>query len=204
MRPINLLPPESFEKARTRRRILQIALAALAYVVLLALVTIWWQGRVDRAEDDVVAQQEINAGLQAQVAALAEARELVVDYEANAALVATALANDVSWGRILNDLGRMIPERVWLNSFSGSAQALGPGVQGSLQVSGTGFDFPDVSAWLRSLDSDRFPSVSGTWVTNAATAAIGEAEVVEFSSSTSLTDAALTDRLEERIPEVSP
>ena len=204
MRAINLLPPESFEKAKTRKRILQGVLIAVAYLALLGVLTFWWQGKVDRAEERVTTQQDVNTGLQAQVASLADARELVADYEANAGLVAVALANDVSWGRILNDLGRMIPERVWLNSFSGSAAAIAPGVRGSLQVSGTGFDFPDVASWLRSLDSDRFPSVSGTWVTSASTNTIGEADVVEFASSTSLTAASQTDRLAERIPEVSP
>jgi hypothetical protein len=97
----------------------------------------------------------------------------------------------------------MIPDRVWLAAFQGSVD-LDPltAAQGSIQVSGTGFDFGDVAAWLRALDSDRFPSVAGTWVSTVTGQTIGEIPVVAFESQTSLTAAALTERVAERIPEV--
>ena len=107
MRAINLLPPESFEKAKTRKRILQGVLIAVAYLALLGVLTFWWQGKVDRAEERVTTQQDVNTGLQAQVASLADARELVADYEANAGLVAVVLGGDLRHGVRATQIGAL-------------------------------------------------------------------------------------------------
>ena len=205
MRPINLLPPEAFEKAKTRRRAVKwIALGAM-YLVVLAFLTVWWQGRVTAKEDAVAEQQEINQSIEQQVAALADAQDLVNTYLENVLMVQMALLTDVSWGRILNDLARMLPERVWLEGFDGGiAFSEESTAVGAITVTGVGFGYPDVAAWLRALDSDRFPSVDATWVTGSSRTAIGEFEVVGFQSSASLTPDSLSSRVLERIPEVAP
>lgn len=201
MRSINLLPPEAHVKEQARERFARMALLGVAYVVLLAVVTVLWQGRVTAAEEDAAIQQEANRVLEAQVAEFGDIESLVGEYDSNVAMMETALADDLSWGRVLNDLGRILPDSVWLQSFSGAVETdpLTPGV-GTVQVTGVGFDFPDVSAWLRSLDSDRFPAATGTWVTSVAEGQIGSATVVNFVSQTSLTEAARSDRLDTRIP----
>lgn len=201
MRSINLLPPEAHIKEQARARIARLALLAAAYVALLVVLTLIWQARVTEAEQDVAAQQQTNSSLEAQVIEFQSVEGLVADYDANVALMQMALADDLSWGRILNDLGRILPDSVWLESFRGTVEDDPTTAQvGSLQVTGVGFDFPDVSAWLRSLDSDRFPAATDTWVTSVSEGQIGEAKVVNFISQTSLTEAARSDRLETRIP----
>jgi hypothetical protein len=75
-------------------------------------------------------------------------------------------------------------------------------VAGVVSFSGVGFDYPDVSSWLRALDSEDFVGVTGTWVSTAAEGRVGDAEVVTFTSSAVLTSAATTDRADELIPEV--
>ena len=203
MRPINLLPPEAFERQKSRRLLTRLAILGAAYLVLLLLLTILWSGRVGRAEDALAAQEETNTALQAQIVELQPVGVLVTRYEENASLIETALETDVSWGRVLNDLGRVIPDRVWLDGFSGSAgRDEETGAIGTMQTNGTGFDYPDVSAWLRALDSDRFPAVGGTWVGTAGDATIGNAIVVQFVSQSSLTEAASSNRVDERVPEV--
>lgn len=200
MREINLLPPEEFQRKSGRRLRARLFLIGALYVVLLVLLTFLWQGRVTRAEDLVVVEQQRNETLRQRVNELADAQLLVDDYDANARLIADALALDMSWGRLLNDLARMIPDRVWLESFTGAVSEGGEEALGSVSVAGVGFSYPDVSAWLRSLDSDRFPGVDGTWVQTVSDAVIGRAEVVSFSSSTSLTAAAFSSRVDERVP----
>lgn len=204
MREINLLPPEAFKRLDARKRRVQIIIIAVLYAILLAGLSTVWSGRVDRAEDKVALQENQNSQLQGRVAALAEAQTFVDDYDANARLLTEALQLDMSWGRLLNDFARMIPDRVWLESFSGIIDESGEGPLGSITVSGIGFAFPDVSAWLRSLDSDRFPGVTGAWVQTVSETEIGPAEVVTFSSTTSLTDRALSDRLADRVPVIEP
>ncbi len=201
MRSINLLPPEAHVKEQARARFARLALLAVAYLALLVVLTLVWEARVTEAERDAAAQQQSNRALEAQVVEFEGVEGLVAEYDANVALMQTALADDLSWGRILNDLGRILPDSVWLESFRGTVEDDPSTLQvGSVQVTGVGFDFPDVSAWLRSLDSDRFPAATATWVTSVSEGQIGEAKVVNFISQTSLTEAARSDRLETRIP----
>ncbi|MFC2177092.1 PilN domain-containing protein [Actinomycetota bacterium] len=201
MRSINLLPPEAHVKEQARARVARLALLAVLYLALLVVLTLIWQGRVTEAEQDAAAQQQTNRALEAQLLEFQTVEGLVAEYDANVALMQVALADDLSWGRILNDLGRIIPDSVWLESFRGTVEADPATPQvGAVQVTGVGFDFPDVSAWLRSLDSDRFPAGTSTWVTSVTEGQIGEAEVVNFISQTSLTEAARSDRLDTRIP----
>ncbi len=204
MRPINLLPPEAFEKQRSRRIIARVSMIVVAYLALLVIVTIAWSGRIASAEQALAEQEAVNRELEAELAGLRPAAELLDRYEADAGLIETALATDVSWGRLLNDLGRMIPDRVWLESFNGTVQDVSgdPAAAGSIQVTGVGFDVPDISAWIRALDSDRYPGVGGGWVSSVTESTIGEAPVVRFVSQTALTDAARSGRAAQRIPEV--
>jgi type IV pilus assembly protein PilN len=201
MRPINLLPPESAERRRTRQIISRLLLAGIGYLVLLALVTMLLGGRIGDAERRLQDQQAISAQLAQQVATFDDVQELQQRYQADADLIRAALDGEVSWGRLLNDLARVIPDRVWLLSFNGTANAEA-GQLGSIAVAATGFDVPDVSAWLRSFDSERLPSVAGTWVPSMQVSDIGANEVWTFTSQVTLTEAAASNRADQLIPEL--
>jgi Tfp pilus assembly protein PilN len=203
MRPINLLPPEVAQQ-RTRRRRVGIAIfGAVAYLVLLGVGMLYWDTKVDAARDDLDSQNEINLSLEREVAALGSSAEMQAQYQEKADLVRSALTADIDWGIFLNDLARLVPPRVWVDTFNGSVvpQTV-PGVVGQVSFSGVGFDFPDVSSWLRALESEQFAGITGPWVTTVTQGLIGAEEVVTFSSTAVLTTAAVTDRAETLIPEV--
>ena len=203
MRPINLLPPEVAEERTRRRRAGLLMLAGVAYVLLLVAGVFYWNTRVSAARAEVEDQQQINAGLEQEVASLADARALQAEFQAKSALVQEALVNDVDWGVFLNDLSRLLPERVWVEAFNGSIiEGQGAEIVGQVTFSGVGFDFPDVSEWLRTLDSGGFSGVTGPWVSTASESTIGDESVVSFSSTATLTTGAVTDRGSELIPEV--
>jgi len=203
MRPINLLPPEVAEERSRRRRIGLVIVGVLAYLALLGVGVFYWNSRVSAARDDVDAQFDTNQTLEREVVALGDAGELQREYENRSDLVRTALASDIDWGILLNDLARLIPPRVWVETFSGSlVPGTTPGVLGQVAFSGIGFDFPDVSAWLRALDSDQFNGVTGTWVSTVTEGNVGNSDVVTFTSTAVLTNAAATNRAETLIPEV--
>ena len=206
MREINLLPPEAFQRLSARRTRARFIVVGLLYMVMLLLLTLLWQGRVSSAENVVTIQQVQNETLQTQVSSLIDSQRLDDDYNADRRLIEEALAVDMSWGRLLNDLARLIPDRVWLESFSGAVSEGGDVEEalGTVTVAGIGFTYPDVSAWLRSLDSDRFPGVEGTWVQTVSESLIGVADVVNFASTTSLTEAAFSNRVIDRVPLVTP
>ena len=203
MRPINLLPPEVAQQRTRRRRVAVTIFGAIAYLVLLVVGMLFWDTKVDAARDDLDAQTDINLSLEREVAALGDSAVTQTQYQAKADLVRSALASDIDWGIFLNDLARLIPPRVWVETFSGAiVPQTTPGVVGLVSFSGTGFDFPDVSAWLRALESDQFAGITGPWVTTVSQSLIGLEEVVTFSSTAVLTTAAVTDRAETLIPEV--
>jgi Tfp pilus assembly protein PilN len=203
VRPINLLPPEVAEERNRRRRVGLLIFGVVAYIALLGVGVLYWDSRVSAARDDVDAQLEINQSLEREVVALNSAGELQIEYQDRSDLVRTALATDIDWGILLNDLARLLPPRVWVETFSGTIVAeTTPGVLGQVAFSGVGFDFPDVSAWLRALDSDQFNGVTGTWVSTVAEGVIGDVNVVTFSSTAVLTTAAATNRAETLIPEI--
>ncbi len=205
MRSINLAPREGKKKTQSRRRLLMMAGLGALFVLLLAAITVWRQGAVDDAREDLEAQVSANQSLQAEVAALAGAEDIQNEFNSEAATLSLALANDVSWGRLLVDLGRVIPDKVWVTSYSGSVNrfsadsAEGDGI-GQISFSGIAFEPPDVSAWIRVLDSEQYPGVVSSWATGLTKSAIADVEVTNFGSTTALSAGALSDRIFERIP----
>ena len=204
MRTINLLPPEAAQRATARRKTIGFLALGLAYIALLALVAMWWQGKANDAEDDLAAQLTANARIEADIASLAGVRTLRSTYDDGVARLGTALARDIAWGRLLNDLARIIPDRLWLTSLTGNLQSddENPLLLGQIAVSGVAFDYPDASSWLRVLDAEEWPALGGGWVSSTSRSTIGESPVVNFTSVASLLEAARSNRIEERTPEV--
>ena len=205
MRAINLLPPEAALRAQAQRRRLLWVVLGLAYLALLVVLTVWWQGRVESAKDDLAQQQEINQAIEAEIATFAGATDLQSQFDAKVVSLTQALQSDVNWGRFLNDLGRLIPDRVWITSLTATA-AVDPVTLtfGVAQISGVAFDYPDVAAWLRAVDESRFPGLTAGWVPSANESTIGEARTIDFTSSLAMSADALSSRLIERIPVVLP
>lgn len=203
MRPINLLPPEVGAKKARRRRMGLLAFAVVAYIAVLGMGVLLWAGRVDDARRDLEAENSIVQSLERQVTGLSEAGQLAQRFETKAGLVRTALSKDIDWGILMNDLARLLPPRLWVETFSGTVVPENvPGVLGQVAFSGVGFDFPDVSSWLRALDSEQFAGVAGTWVSTVSEGIVGEDEVVTFTSTAVLTSAAVSNRADILIPEV--
>ncbi|NND83787.1 MAG: hypothetical protein HKN46_01425 [Acidimicrobiia bacterium] len=225
MPKINLLPQERNEAAARRRGIALAVFVALVYLAALALVFVMLKGRETAAEEDLAAQQQRNQLLEAEIASLEPYAELRREYENGVALVQEALAADVAWGRVLGDFGRMIPQGVWLENLTISAEAPdaeaesatnAPLAFGSLSMNGQGFGYADVSNWLVTLDSPDWDDVGAAWASNVtlsegteSTPAVGEEpatigtpDLVAWTITGLLGENSLTDRIETRIPEV--
>ncbi len=204
MRTINLLPPEAAQRATARRKTFGFLALAVAYIALLALVALWWQGKATDAEDDLATQLAANARIEAEISSLSGVRALRSTYDAGVDRLGTALARDIAWGRLLNDLARIIPDRLWLTSLTASLQQNeeNPLLLGQVSVSGVAFDYPDASSWLRVLDAEEWPALGGGWVSSTSRSTIGDSPVVNFTSVAALLDAARSNRIEERTPEV--
>jgi Tfp pilus assembly protein PilN len=204
MRPINLLPPEAAEKAAARRRVAGLALLGVLYLGLLVVGYLYFRGQADQAEEARDQQFAVNEDLRQQIVALAPVAALNAEFEQKSEQVGEVLAVDVAWGRLLNDLARVIPDRVWLDGLAASVQVQEdqPGF-GTVQMTGVAFDYPDAATWLRTLDSDQWPAIGAGWVLSTTSEEVVDGvQAVNFSSVGTLTNNALSNRAEERIPEV--
>lgn len=204
MRPINLLPPEAAQRAASRRRRFGLLMLLAAYLGLLVVGFFFFSGRAAMREQERDDQLAVNADLRTQIQALSAADALRSEFASRSDQVRTALAVDVAWGRLLNDLGRVIPDRVWLESLTATANAQEgePGF-GSIQMTGVAFDYPDAASWLRTLDSDQWPAIGAGWVLSTTSEQIVDGVgAVNFGSVGTLTGEALSDRGTERIPAV--
>lgn len=189
-RRINLLPPDLAQRRRIRQLGAAIGAAGLALVAVLALVYVVQEVRLRGERGRLEQQQDRNAEIQAEIAALQEFGALEQQLQRRIALIQDLTADEVRWSVVLADISLVIPPDVWLTQFSGS---LTPQEEaetiGSLEMGGTGFGHPDVAAWLTRLgrvDGFAFPYLS-----LSQRAQIGEVPVVNFNSSVQLSLQAL-------------
>jgi len=199
MKRINLLPQEVVVRRRQRRQTVGLAAIAVVFVLLLAVVWFLRQGQLRGHEDRLAEAQARVQTLEAQVAQLQTFALLDQTVKQKEATLATAMAGDVAWSRLLIELSMIIPGDAWLTSFNGSAGAGTQPVQataapstGTLSFAAITFDFPGVARWITRLQE--LESLQNIWVPSATKAEIGTREVVNFSSTTDLTDKALSGR----------
>ena len=205
MKAINLIPPEAAQRAAARRKRFGIIMLGVIYVALLAVGFMYFRGQQTEVKDRLAIQQSDNAAVRAEVVALAPAADLQRELRNGSDQVERILVADIAWGRLLNDLGRVIPDRVWLDSFTAASliDDENPAARGSVAMNRIAFDFPDAASWLRTLDSDRWPAIGTGWVlSTSAEEIVDGVPAVRFSSIGVLTTAALDDRLNDRIPSV--
>jgi Tfp pilus assembly protein PilN len=217
---INLLPPEVGERQKLRRR----TLATIGVgIVLLALVGGFYFLQVIRlsgVEEDIQAQEAVNADLQRQISELQDVAALEQEISATRQLLSTLLQDRVLWSGVLRDISLVIPSELWLDGLTGqvgAGAAVGadaeapvalPGTEGGLvgQISFTGsaFSHREVALWLSRLEDVRgFINpwlASSTKVSAEAVAEDGTViaptgpELVNFASSVDLSDQALARR----------
>lgn len=128
---VNLLPPELAQRSRAARtRGITIA-AVVAWVAVLAVFYLLKLGAVAGVENERdLAQQEVDR-LEAQVAELQPYADLDRQLAARNDLLAAAMATEVSWARLLNDVAIAFPGNASLLSFNA---ATGPGAAAAQQA----------------------------------------------------------------------
>jgi type IV pilus assembly protein PilN len=204
----NLLPTEIAD-ARHGRRVKRAVLGALAWV--LVLLAAWYGLAVHQAS---VARAGL-AGAQADSQRLIDQQKAyaeVVAVRAQSAAIekelASLLASDLRWSRLLAPLRRVAPRGVTITSVSGllSQQAAGaepqPGVDtttvGGLQVAGTGPSRSAVAAYVDALA--RVPGLANPLLGSASL----QNGVVQFSVRLDITRAALGGRFSSAAPGAAP
>jgi type IV pilus assembly protein PilM len=195
-RRITLLPREIAVVREERRQLIGAGAGVAALVVLLLAIYLLRQGQVNDAEAAADAEEARTVELQQEIASLQDIAALEVEIGERRASVVATLEGDVAWTRLLQEVATVLPNDVWLTSFQGTAGAdPTAGGLGTVQVSAMGFDQTSTARWLLRVSELR--SVSGLWVPSSTkTPADTGQELVTFSSSANLTEAAESDRVQ--------
>jgi Tfp pilus assembly protein PilN len=207
MKRINLLPPEFGQRRRARRVTSAFGLAGVVYVVLLGVLWMLGNGRLDGARRDFQEATGRVDAVQARVAKLSQFSALQADVDRKERTLATVMADDVHWSRVLTDLSMVIPADAWLTSMSATAtpaseaaatKGAAPAAPtaapklGTITFAAVTSDFPGVATWISRMSSDRI--LQTIWVPSATKGEIGDHGVVNFNSTGELSEDAASRR----------
>jgi Tfp pilus assembly protein PilN len=217
---INLLPPELYERQRTRRR--TAAVVVLGVIVLAALGGFYFLQvmREKAVQGDVEAQQAENARLQGEINELQEIDQLQQEIDATRGLLTSLLSDRVLWSGVLRDVSLVIPGQVWLNGLTG--QVGEPGATGATttatptttgttttttttttpgqvqtgpalvgQISFNGYAFTHPDVALWLSRLEDVRGFVNPWLQNSTDTVIGTQTVEQFTSSVDLSEQAL-------------
>jgi Tfp pilus assembly protein PilN len=202
---VNLLPPELLARQKTRRLT---SLVVGAGAVLIALLVVFWflQGqKLAGVNDDIAAQNAVNAQLQQEIDNLAEAEALQAEAASKQQLLSEAYAGEVSWSQFLMDMSLVIPSDAYLKSLAATLTAASTTADtsttsgtsgatsfaGGFTVTGGADGFDSLASWLTRVESVR--GWVNPWL-SGATETAAHSGLYTFDSGADLSDEALTAR----------
>jgi Tfp pilus assembly protein PilN len=203
---VNLLPPEILEAAKFRRFQMAMVAAGVGAVALVGVLSYSAHQSVSHAKSDLAVAQQQQTSLQSQLAGLQSVKDVYTQVAAKKAMLAQAMGPEIRWSFYLTDLSLKIPQNVWLTGMTATEQpaspvaaatstaatAVVPAGIGTVTFAGTAFSHDDVATWLDALAKER--GFTNAYFTNSTKSAIGQKPIVTFSSSVTLTQAALSGR----------
>jgi type IV pilus assembly protein PilN len=164
---VNLLPPEVRNRAKVRRLTTAAIGAVAAVLVLLMVVFVLQSSRLNRVDQQLAAQQTLNAGLRSKIAKLQTFEQLKQSVATKQAMVDALNTGQVLWSDVLEEISSSTPHGLWFTSVNG---VLGQGATGSvvgnITFQGEGLDHLTVATWLDQLE--RIPGWANGWITQAA------------------------------------
>jgi Tfp pilus assembly protein PilN len=186
VRRMSLLPAEVAVVRERRRQSASVAAAVLVLAALLLLVYVGRRSQVANARDNAEEAEAEADELRRRAASLSQVTTVDTQLQERRVMVESALADDVAWTRLLQEIATVLPNDVWLTAFSGQkAGASGGGGPGTINVTGMGFDQSSAARWL--LRVGELESLSGLWLPSSTKSGEGPNATVTFSSTANLT-----------------
>lgn len=189
---ISLLPGEIAVRRAERRQVAMAGAAVAAVAAGLVGLFLLRQGSVADAADAADREEARTSTLTAQVASLSEVETLEADLATRRATVDATLAGDVAWTRVLQEVAAVLPNDVWLTTFSGTRGDPATAGTDTLSFTAMGFDQTSAARWL--LRIGELPSVTGLWLPSSTSTEAAGRELVTFTSNANLTPSAHSDR----------
>ena len=202
---VNLLPAEIAAAARFRHFQFAMGGAVVAAVVVVGALYVHGQSDVKNAQSQLDAATAQKARVQQTLTSLGSVSDVYAQVAAKQAMVQSAMGQEVRWSYYLTDLSLKVPDHVWLTNVTATgasnqptagaaatATSVLPTGFGSVTFSGVAFSHDDVATWLDTLAKER--GLVSVYFTNSTKAYLGPRAVVDFSSSATLSQAALSGR----------
>lgn len=194
---VNLLPPEIAERRVFRRVQGGLGAGVAAVLVLMVFVVLAASHSVSSAESDLAASQAEQTRLESRAQTYANVSAIYAAADAAQAQLVTAMGDEIRFSQLLTDLSLSIPSSVWVTSVAMAAtppllSASGTPALGTFTVSGLGFSHNDVGLWLESIAG--LKTYSDPYFSSSAAALMGTRRTVNFTSTATLTPAALSGR----------
>ncbi len=194
---VNLMPPEIAEHVAVQRT--KAACGAAVVLSLVAVAGLYYQAQhgVTSARSDLAAAQQQQVGAAGSVSKLQPVAAVYAQVTEAKTQVSEALGGEIRWSGKLNDLSLSIPANVWLTSLTvttgGSANgALATTGLDSISFQGLANSRDTVATWLNSLATEK--GYTNPYVSSTAETVIGSRVFVSFTSTVTVTAAALSGR----------
>lgn len=188
---VNLLPPEIAERQQLRRVQAGTGLGVLAALGATLLLYVAAGSSVTEAQESVYAASAERSRLVQEAGAFRDVTAVYTRTAAAESMLVDAMAEEVRWSRLLDELSRRVPEGVFLTEL-GYTQAPGASGIGTVTASGTALDHDDLAGWLRVLADQE--GHAGATLQSATERRLAGRTVVDFATSVSLTPQVLSDR----------
>jgi Tfp pilus assembly protein PilN len=203
---VNLLPREIEQQARARRSASWAIGGVAAFAAVLGLLYLGKLSDVQSAREERDAAEADVATLQQELASLQEFAELDRQLAARNALLRDAMALEISWARVLNDLSLTFPPSSSLTNLSASAataeagQPANPDAVATLSFEGYSVEryAPGVERVL--VKFDEVTTFFNSYLGTAGEQARGDTEVTTFSGTVQLNDESYTGRYADGLP----
>lgn len=200
MSQVNLLPPEILQGLKTRRTALMVLGAGGVLLALLFVFYLFQTQRLSSLEDDIAAQQQTNAAIQAEIDELQKYEDLQVEAQQQEDLLASAYEGEIAFSGLLMDMSRIVPSDAFLQSLAVTTtpaapaegeEAVGATFVGNIALGGEALGVDTVSEFLT-----RVEQVEG-WV-NPWASSISQVEAAidswSYAMTVDLTDDVVTPR----------
>jgi type IV pilus assembly protein PilM len=188
---VSLLPADVQLARQQKRQAMRAGAGVAAFAVLLGGG--WFvRGQSVQAAQSKAAKAEIAvASLQAQISSLHDVTQVQAALKERGNSTKLVLAQDVDWVRLIQQVAGVMPNDVWLTGIT--LQQSGDGKSaGTVSFSVSGASHDSVARWVRQVST--LPALAGLWVPTEAKGGGNNGTTVSFSSTASLTSAALSNR----------
>jgi Tfp pilus assembly protein PilN len=178
-----------------------VILGGVALLVVIGGFFVLQNQRLSGVQDDLAAQNDINAGLQGDIGELQQFAALQAELAGKEQLVQTLFLNEISWSSALLDVSRVIPDASYLTNMTGQiaatvAAAPTPDTAestliGTMSFTGVAGGTDVISTWLTRLE--QVQGWVNAWVTTAQESG-PFSRVYTFAGGLDLTAIAATER----------